>query len=81
MESQSIGLITSQDVTAPKQRIVHKARLNSLITSQDVTAPKRDRAVEGRSGRLITSQDVTAPKPLAQIPHCEEDVHPNQRTP
>ena len=24
---------------------------------------------------LIISQNATAPKPLAQIPHCERDVH------
>ena len=56
------SLITSQDVTAPKQIRGYGRCRECLITSQDVTAPKQAVPHTESYPSLITSQDVTAPK-------------------
>ena len=56
-------LITSQNVTAPKQCLI-TAYINArLVTSQNVTAPKLIVAVATALIGLVTSQNITAPKP------------------
>ena len=57
-----LSLVTSQNVTAPKQDFQALLGHCCLVTSQNVTAPKRDgEVVDARRG-LVTSQNVTAPK-------------------
>ena len=56
------GLVTSQNVTAPKPKEQRSQDSNGLVTSQNVTAPKRFVTTRTRSYSLVTSQNVTAPK-------------------
>ena len=58
-----VGLITSQNDTAPKRRLCTGCRRRRLITSQNDTAPKPSRRSASGLDGLITSQNDTAPKP------------------
>ena len=58
------GLVTSQNVTAPKQRMEKIGLIQCLVTSQNVTAPKPVESMVSESLGLVTSQNVTAPKPM-----------------
>ena len=55
-------LVTSQNVTAPKPKVLVILPSTSLVTSQNVTAPKHVDCVSLPITRLVTSQNVTAPK-------------------
>ena len=59
------GLVTSQNVTAPKHLMMRAVIDDRLVTSQNVTAPKQaiQKAITANS--LVTSQNVTAPKQIA----------------
>ena len=59
----TLGLITSQNATAPKLQIQSERIQQSLITSQNATAPKLAACGEEQQAGLITSQNATAPKP------------------
>ena len=58
-----VGLITSQNDTAPKPTAYRVLAPPCLITSQNDTAPKLAPATHARARSLITSQNDTAPKP------------------
>ena len=42
------GLVTSQNITAPKLNEYGREQLESLVTSQNITAPKRVRLWESK---------------------------------
>ena len=71
-----MGLITSQNATAPKPRQNPQWRARRLITSQNATAPKHRDIGLAQAERLITSQNATAPKPMEQVSPCKENGHP-----
>ena len=56
------GLVTSQNVTAPKHILNRHKRKIGLVTSQNVTAPKPLIYATFSVCGLVTSQNVTAPK-------------------
>ena len=56
------SLVTSQNVTAPKQLIPLVIPSHGLVTSQNVTAPKPKERLMDLEESLVTSQNVTAPK-------------------
>ena len=57
-----LGLITSQNDTAPKLHDNGTQHPTSLITSQNGTAPKPKLVLDALNDGLITSQNDTAPK-------------------
>ncbi len=61
-----MGLITSQNATAPKPMPGTELATACLITSQNATAPKRHREIRQGGQGLITSQNATAPKHVRQ---------------
>ena len=58
------SLVTSQNVTAPKQLRRLPILTSCLVTSQNVTAPKPALRQPCPAVGLVTSQNVTAPKQL-----------------
>mgnify|MGYP003195635619 CR=1 FL=1 len=60
--TESFGLITSQNATAPKRPFETLELFTGLITSQNATAPKQLLHRNGSRTGLITSQNATAPK-------------------
>ena len=63
-QSYSCRLVTSQNVTAPKQFEYSILACSCLVTSQNVTAPKPLWYWDKVGNSLVTSQNVTAPKLL-----------------
>ena len=57
-----MGLVTSQNVTAPKLAEADQISRTGLVTSQNVTAPKPFKWPWCYRFGLVTSQNVTAPK-------------------
>ena len=62
--NHNLSLVTSQNVTAPKQSAYFLLFKSSLVTSQNVTAPKQLLGDKAVNTSLVTSQNVTAPKRL-----------------
>ena len=58
----AFGLVTSQNITAPKQLFRNKLFNCCLVTSQNITAPKLHLAGILPLSSLVTSQNITAPK-------------------
>ena len=67
----AFGLVTSQNITAPKQLFRNKLFNCCLVTSQNITAPKQVQGREEHHSRLVTSQNITAPKPAASSPSAK----------
>ena len=62
MNTIQAGLVTSQNVIAPKHTTSNGTRTIRLVTSQNVTAPKLGPIFGAAIDGLVTSQNVTAPK-------------------
>ena len=61
-KKRNLGLVTSQNITAPKRMPCHLAYLQGLVTSQNITAPKLNEYGREQLESLVTSQNITAPK-------------------